>query len=89
MNIGCKSLSRVFRSPHHLLSQEAAPIGLLFQPLPQRMSVVAIHINLTEHIKLSVVRLCKLLDLSLSAWLLQNKTHREMQQSALHKHEAG
>lgn len=88
MNTGRKSLSRVFRSPHYLLSQKAAPIGLLFQPLPQGMGAVAVHINLTEHVKLSVVRLCKLLDLSLSAWLLQNKTHWETQQSALYKHEA-
>lgn len=53
-----------------LLSQEASPIRLLLQPLPQRVSAIPIHINLTEHVKLSVVGLSKLLDLSFIAWLL-------------------
>lgn len=55
---------------HHLLSHEAFPIGLVFQPLPQRMSVVPVHVNLTEHVKLNMIGLCKLLDLSFIAWLL-------------------
>lgn len=57
----------------HLLPHEAAPVGLLFEPLPQRMSTVAVYINLAEHVKLSIVRLCKLFDLSISSWLLQNQ----------------
>lgn len=59
---------------HHLLSQEAFPVGLILQPLPQRMSVGPIHIDLTEHVKLSVVGTGKLLDLSFSPGLLQSKT---------------
>lgn len=60
---------------HHLLPQEASAIGLLLQPLPQRVSVRSVHIDLTEHVVLSVVGLCKLLDLSVSTRLLQNKTN--------------
>lgn len=60
----------------HLLSHEASSVRLLFEPLPQRVSVGTVHVNLTEHVKLSVVRLRKLLDLRFSAWLLQGETGR-------------
>lgn len=62
---------------HHLLSQEAFPVGLLFQPLPQRMSTGPVHIDLTEHVKLSVVGFGKPLDLCFVAGLLQSKTSGE------------
>lgn len=60
--------------PCHLLSHEASSVRLLFEPLPQRVSVGTVHVNLTEHVKLSVVRLSKLLDLSFSAWFLRAET---------------
>lgn len=60
---------------HHLLSQEAFPVGLIFQPLPQRMSVGPVHFNLTEHVEPSVVGSGKLLDLSFIAGLLQSKNN--------------
>lgn len=60
----------------HLLSHEALSVRLLFEPLPQRVSVGPVHVNLTEHVEPSVVRLRKLLDLRLSAWLLQEQTGR-------------
>lgn len=59
---------------HHLLSQEASPVGLVLQPLPQRVSAGPVHVDLTEHVKLSVVRLGKLFDLRFTARLLQSKT---------------
>lgn len=37
------------------------------------MSIVPVHVDLTEHVKLSVVRLGKLLDLALGAGLLPSK----------------
>lgn len=69
MNAAPISLSQVFQ---HLLSQEASPVGLLFQPLPQRMSAGPVHVDLTEHVKMGIVGLGKLLDLSFSAGLLQS-----------------
>lgn len=67
----------------NLLSHEALSIRLLFEPLPQRVSVRPVHVNLTEHVKLSVVRLSKLLDLSLSAGLLQGETGPGHERSTL------
>lgn len=58
----------------HSLSHEASSIRLLFEPLPQRVSVGPVHLNLTEQVKLSIVRLSKLLDLSFGARLLQGET---------------
>lgn len=64
---------------HHLLSQEALAFGLLLQPLPQRVSVGPVHINLTEHVKMGIVRLSKLLDLSFIAWFLLSETSEKGQ----------
>lgn len=46
---------------------------LCLKPLPQRMSVVPIHIDLTGHVPSDVELLGKLLDLSLGAGLLTSK----------------
>lgn len=62
--------------PLDATSQEASPIGLLFQPLPQGMSIGPIHINLTEHVELSIVGMGKLLDLSFIAGFLVPKLVR-------------
>jgi len=62
--------------PLDTISQEASPVGLLLQPLPQGMSVVPVHIDLTEHVELDVVGTGKLLDLSFIAGLLVPKLVR-------------
>lgn len=62
--------------PLDTVSQEASPVGLLLQPLPQRVSVGSVHIDLTEHVEVSVVRLSKLFDLRLTARLLVPKLVR-------------
>jgi len=59
--------------PLDAISHEAPPIGLLLQPLPQRVSVGPVHFDLAEHVILSVVGLSKLLDLGISAGLLVPK----------------
>lgn len=62
--------------PLDAISHEAFPVGLLLQPLPQRMSGGPVHIDLTEHVKLGVVGLCKLLDLRFISGLLVPKLVR-------------
>jgi len=62
--------------PLDTVSQEASPIGLLLQPLPQRVGIGPIHINLTEHRKVSIVALSKFLDLGFSARFLPPKLVR-------------
>lgn len=62
----------------HLLSQEALAIGLILQPLPQRVSGGPVHIDFTEHVKKGIVRLSKLLDLSFIAWFLASKTKEKL-----------
>jgi len=62
--------------PLDTISQEASPIGLLLQPLPQGVSTGPVHIDLTEHVELNVVGLGKLLDLSFIARLLVPKLVR-------------
>lgn len=59
--------------PLDTISKEASPVGLLLQPLPQRVSTGPVHINLTKHVEPSIVRFCKLLDLSFIARLLVPK----------------
>lgn len=61
----------------HLLSQEAFAVGLILQPLPQRVSVGPVYINFTEQVKIGIVRLSKLLDLSFIAWFLVSKTREK------------
>lgn len=53
------------------LSQCAFSIGLLLHPLPERMSVVSVHIDLTEEVKSCIVTFRKLFNLSFGARLLQ------------------
>lgn len=59
--------------PLDAIPHEASSIWLLFEPLPQGVGVIPVHIDLAEHIILSVVTLGKLLDLSVSAWFLPSK----------------
>lgn len=57
-------------SIHHLLSQEAPTIRLRLQPLPQRVSIVPIDVDLAEHVKAGVEGRCERFDLRLSAGFL-------------------
>lgn len=61
----------------HLLSQEALAVGLILQPLPQRVSVGPVHIDFTEHVEMGIVGLSKLLDLNFIAWFLVSKTREK------------
>lgn len=56
--------------PLDTISHEAFPVGLVLEPLPQRVSRGPVHLDLAEHVEPSVVGLCKLLDLSFIAGLL-------------------
>lgn len=67
------TLALVHSSFHYLLSQEAFAVGLLLQPLPQRVSVGSVHVDLTEHVKTDVVGLSEPLDLGFIARFLQGK----------------
>lgn len=55
---------------NNLLSQGSLAFGLSLHPLPQRVSVVSIHLNLTEEIKLSIVTFGKLFNLCFCPWFL-------------------
>lgn len=62
--------------PLDAISHEASPVGLRFQPFPQGVSGVPVHVDLAEHVKLGVVGAGKLLDLSLIAGFLVPKLVR-------------
>lgn len=65
-----KKLSEV---PFDVVSQGSLAFGLSLHPLPQRVSVVSIHLNLTEEIKLSIVTFGKLFNLCFCPWFLSSK----------------
>lgn len=59
--------------PFDVISQKSLAFRLSLHPLPQRVSIVSIHLNLTEEVKLCIVTLCKLFNLCVSPRLLSSK----------------
>lgn len=53
------------------LSQSAFSVRLILHPLPERVSVVSVHVYLTEEVELCIVTFRKLLNLGFSTRLLQ------------------
>lgn len=55
----------------NLLSQSAFSVRLIFHPLPERMSVVSVHVDLTEEVELGIVTFSKLLNIGFGTGLLR------------------
>lgn len=62
------------KQDNNLLPEGSLSFGLSLHPLPQRVSVVSIHLDLTEEIKLGIVTFGKLFDLRFCPWFLNQTT---------------
>lgn len=59
--------------PFDVISQGSLAFGLCLHPLPKRVSLVSIHLNLTEEVKLGIVTFGKLFNICVSPRLLSSK----------------
>ena len=71
----CRGAAAFRSSPvPHSLAQGASSFGLVLHPLPERVGIVPVDIDLTVHVKLHTVAFSKCLDLSVVPGLLRKGT---------------